>query len=85
MTEFYEQYKSIKPWLENTKKPKKKTDNPQKKERNLTDFMNAFCAPVALHHVQVTGGTVTNFWGQLYFFKHIVLLSIAGIKTKRKD
>ena len=33
MTEFYEQYKSIKPWLENTKKGKKNVNNPRRKKK----------------------------------------------------
>ena len=61
MNEFYEQYKSIKPWLENTKKGNKENRQSPEERKNLTDFMNAFYVLVAQHHVQVTGGIATNF------------------------
>ena len=42
MNEFYEQYKSIKPWLENTKKGNKENRQSPEERKNLTDFMNVF-------------------------------------------
>ena len=62
MSEFYEQYKSIKPWLENTKKGnKERKQSPEERKKSLTDFMNVSFVLVAQHHVQVTGGIATNF------------------------
>ena len=85
LSEFYEQYKSIKPWLNPKLKAKKRLNKVKKKEKSLMVFMNVFFVHAAQHRALVIGGIVINSSGQLSYFKHIDLLLIVEIKIKRKD
>ena len=43
LSEFYEQYKSIKPWLTLNQMEKGDQTKSRRDEKNLMDFMNVFC------------------------------------------
>ena len=85
LSEFYEQYKSIKPWLNPKVKGKKEIKQSQEERKSLMVFMNVFFVHAAQHRALVIGGIVINSSGQLSYFKHIDLLLIVEIKIKRKD
>ena len=62
LSEFYEQYKSIKPWLNPKVKGKKEIKQSQEERKSLMVFMNVFFVHAAQHHCLVIGGIVINSW-----------------------
>ena len=63
LSEFYEQYKSIKPWLNPKSKEKKRLKQSQEDRKKLMGFMNVFFVLVVQHRVLVIGGIVINSSG----------------------
>ena len=86
LTNFYEQHKSVQPWL------KTKSDQPEKEwyqskedRKKSTVCTNALCVLVVLHHARVIGGTLISISVQLHFYKPIGGSKIVEMNIKKKD
>jgi succinate dehydrogenase/fumarate reductase iron-sulfur protein len=86
MTLFFQQYHSIKPYLINDNRPRRKNAcKARKSAKNSMAFTNASCALVVRQVVRSSGGILTSSWGPLACFRPTVLLLTAAMQPPVND
>ncbi|KAI4312550.1 hypothetical protein MLD38_037357 [Melastoma candidum] len=67
LTNFYNQYRSIEPWLKTRQPPKDGREYRQSPEdrKKLDGCMSAYSARVVAGHALPSGGTLRSSWGRL--------------------
>ena len=84
LTEFFEQYKSIKPWIKNGKKIKKENIQSPEDRKKLDGLYECVLCACCSTSCPSYWWNSEKFLGQQFCFKHIDLLQIAEIKSQKE-